>query len=39
MREVIEIKPGIFWIGAEDPQLRVFDDLYPTGRGSTCKTQ
>jgi NADH oxidase (H2O-forming) len=35
MRDVIEIKPNIFWIGAEDPQLRVFDDLFPTEHGTT----
>ena len=31
----IEIKPGLFWIGSEDPDLRVFDDLFPTERNVT----
>jgi len=35
MKDIIEIKSNIFWIGAEDPQLRVFDDLYPTEHGTT----
>jgi flavorubredoxin len=30
MHDVIEIKPDVFWIGAEDPDLRTFDDLFPT---------
>jgi NADH oxidase (H2O-forming) len=35
MDQIIEIKPGIHWIGATDPDLRVFDDLYPTKYGTT----
>ena len=35
MAETIEIKPGVFWIGAKDPELRVFDDLFPTEYGTT----
>ena len=35
MDEIIEIKPGIHWIGATDPDLRVFDDLFPTRYGTT----
>jgi len=35
MNEVIEIKPGIHWIGARDPDLRLFDDLFPTKYGTT----
>lgn len=35
MQEVIEIKPGLYWIGAEDPGLRTFDDLFPTEHGTT----
>src|ERR1039457_1706099 len=35
MLETIEIKPGLFWIGAEDPDLRTFDDLFPTEQGTT----
>ena len=30
MKDIIEIKPGIYWIGAEDPDLRSFDDPFPT---------
>lgn len=35
MSEVIEIKPGLYWIGARDPDLRTFDDLFPTEQGTT----
>jgi flavorubredoxin len=35
MHGVIEIKPGVWWIGAEDPDLRTFDDLFPTENGTT----
>jgi NADH oxidase (H2O-forming) len=35
MLGTIEIKPGLFWIGAEDPELRTFDDLFPTEHGTT----
>ncbi|HTP66614.1 MAG TPA: FprA family A-type flavoprotein [Geobacteraceae bacterium] len=35
MYEVIEIKPGIHWIGVKDPDLRTFDDLFPTNCGTT----
>jgi flavorubredoxin len=35
MDDIIEIKPGISWIGARDPNLRIFDDLYPTDFGTT----
>lgn len=31
----VEIKPGIHWIGSEDPELRTFDDLFPTEHGTT----
>jgi len=31
----VEIKPGIYWIGSEDPDLRVFDDLFPTEHGTS----
>ena len=31
----IEIKPGLYWIGSEDPGLRVFDDLFPTEHGTS----
>lgn len=35
MSKVIEIKNGLYWIGSEDPDLRVFDDLFPTEHGTT----
>lgn len=35
MKDVIEIGPGIHWIGSEDPDLRTFDDLFPTEKGTT----
>ena len=35
MNEVTEVKPGVFWIGSEDPDLRTFDDLFPTEQGTT----
>ncbi len=35
MHDVIEIKPGFFWVGLEDPELRLFDDLFPTEFGTT----
>lgn len=35
MLGTVEIKPGISWIGSEDPDLRVFDDLFPTEHGTT----
>jgi flavorubredoxin len=35
MHDVIEIKPDVYWIGAEDPDLRTFDDLFPTDQGTT----
>jgi NADH oxidase (H2O-forming) len=35
MDDIIEIKPEIYWIGAKDPDLRIFDDLYPTDFGTT----
>jgi flavorubredoxin len=31
----VEIKPEIYWIGSEDPELRVFDDLFPTEHGTS----
>ncbi len=33
--EPIEIKKGIYWIGALDPDLRLFDVLFPTEHGTT----
>lgn len=35
MNDTIEIKPGIHWLGALHPDLRVFDDLFPTEYGTT----
>jgi flavorubredoxin len=35
MYEAIEILPGINWIGVKDPDLRTFDDLFPTKCGTT----
>ena len=35
MDDIIEIHPNIHWIGAKDPDLRIFDDLYPTEFGTT----
>jgi flavorubredoxin len=35
MNSAIEIKPGVHWIGSTDPDLRIFDDLFPTDRGTT----
>ena len=35
MNETIEIKPGVHWIGALHPELRLFDDLFVTEHGST----
>ena len=35
MDDIIEIHPNINWIGAKDPDLRIFDDLYPTEFGTT----
>lgn len=33
--EPIEIKKGIYWIGALEPDLRLFDVLFPTEHGTT----
>ncbi len=35
MNNIIELKPGVNWIGSIDPDLRIFDDLFPTERGTT----
>jgi flavorubredoxin len=35
MNDIIEIKPGLWWIGSRDPELRTFDDLFPTEHGTT----
>jgi flavorubredoxin len=33
--EPVSIAPGVFWIGALDPQLRVFDVILKTANGTT----
>jgi NADH oxidase (H2O-forming) len=35
MLGTVEIIPGLYWIGSEDPELRTFDDLFPTEHGTT----
>ena len=35
MLGTVEIKPALYWIGSEDPDLRTFDDLFPTEHGTT----
>ena len=35
MNSTIQIAEGIHWIGALHPELRVFDDLFPTEHGTT----
>ncbi len=35
MTETIEINPGVHWLGAKHPEMRVFDDLFPTEHGTT----
>jgi NADH oxidase (H2O-forming) len=35
MRDIIEVKNGIHWIGALHPDLRLFDELYATEHGTT----
>lgn len=35
MNEVIEIKKDLHWLGALHPDLRMFDDLFPTEHGTT----
>lgn len=35
MLGTIEIKPDIHWLGALHPELRIFDDLFPTEHGTT----
>ncbi len=35
MKDIIEIQPDVYWIGALHPNLRIFDDLFPTGNGTT----
>ncbi len=35
MAEIIELVPGIHWVGARHPELRMFDELLPTQFGTT----
>ena len=35
MLGAVEITAGVYWIGSEDPELRTFDDLFPTEHGTT----
>ncbi|MFZ4855654.1 MAG: FprA family A-type flavoprotein [Desulfuromonadaceae bacterium] len=35
MSHAIEIKPAVYWIGSQDPELKTFDDLFPTENGTT----
>lgn len=30
-----EVLPGVWWVGALDPDLRLFDDLFPTKSGTS----
>ncbi len=30
-----EVLPGVWWVGALDPEMRVFDDLFPTENGTS----
>lgn len=35
MSTTAEIRPGVHWLGARHPELEVFDELFPTRRGTT----
>ena len=35
MDGIVEIAPDIYWLGAKHPELKVFDELFPTRHGST----
>lgn len=35
MIEPYQLKPEIFWIGARHPELKIFDELLPTSKGTT----
>ncbi|PLX95217.1 MAG: FprA family A-type flavoprotein [Desulfuromonas sp.] len=35
MSTPVEIVPGVHWVGVKHPQLRVFDELFPTHNGTT----
>ena len=35
MTETAELASGVYWLGARHPELKVFDELFPTRHGST----
>ncbi len=35
MKDIVEIKKDVYWIGSLHPDLRIFDDLFPTKNGTT----
>ena len=35
MSGIIEIRPGLHWVGAKHPELKIFDELFPTRNGTT----
>ena len=35
MSAIEEIRPGVHWLGARHPELKMFDELFPTRRGTT----
>ncbi|CAH2029943.1 FprA family A-type flavoprotein [Trichlorobacter ammonificans] len=35
MKGTVQIREGIHWVGVLHPELRVFDDLFPTEHGTT----
>lgn len=35
MSGIVEIRPGLSWLGARHPELKMFDELFPTRNGTT----
>ncbi len=35
MSSSAEIRPGVHWVGVRHPELKVFDELFPTRQGTT----
>lgn len=35
MENVQEIIPGVYWVGVRHPDLKIFDELFPTHNGTT----
>lgn len=35
MSSFAEIRPNIYWVGVRHPELKIFDELFPTRRGTT----